>query len=394
MNNTECSQPIRFAIVGPPSDLAHLHKVITYYRDGKPKHFGSSKTLLSLLEWMPPYAGAKWPSLTSTAGVEVSGVHIWCPIMPEMAQTMKSQEEFKAHIKRRVLEACCMAADHGAQVVALGAFCSIAVVGMEEEISREAGVAVTSGNTLTAWLTVAGVEEAARRLELDLGTARVAMLGASGDIGRGVCRDLVGRVAHMTLTARNIPRLQRFADSLVSDCATPIEVTADNAAAVGDADIVIGAAISPTPLIHAEDLMPGAIVCDVGYPKNITAEAERRDDVLAFCGGLAAPPFEVDFGYDVNLPTTHELYGCLSEAIVLALEGRAENFSTGRGGITRTSMQEIGNAALYHGFDLAPFYAGYRRVTNEDIQRVRGHVRRGHSAEEPQAACSSGWGQR
>jgi predicted amino acid dehydrogenase len=181
-------------------------------------------------------------------------------------------------------------------------------------------------------------------------------------------------VARLTVTARNIDRLRTFADRLKVEATAEVEVTTDNRAAVKDADIVVAAAISTHPVVKAEDVRPGAVVCDVGYPKNISAGLEARRDVLAFSGGLAQTPVEVDPGPRNHLPAPDVLYGCFSEAMVLALEGRSENYSTGRGGISLAKMEEIGQAATKHGFKVAAFWANERRITREDIATARRSV--------------------
>jgi len=216
-------------------------------------------------------------------------------------------------------------------------------------------------------LTLKGVGRAAKLAGLDLSTARAAVLGASGDIGRGCCRNLSHTVGSLTLTARNLPRLEKFADELRQESDVAIEVTGDNAAAARNADVIIAAAISPEPLITSKDVKPGTVVCDVGFPKNVSEELEKRSDVFSFSGGLAAPPTELDFGFDVKLPSPEVLYGCFSESIILAMEGRRENYSTGRGDISVEKMEEIGAAATKHGFTVAPYYSGNRLLTEEQI---------------------------
>ena len=57
-------------------------------------------------------------------------------------------------------------------------------------------------------------------------------------------------------------------------------------------------------------------------------------------------------------PVPHVLHGCLLEGIALALEGRFEPFSQGRGLITAERVQEIGAIAARHGIHLAPLYHG------------------------------------
>jgi hypothetical protein len=55
-------------------------------------------------------------------------------------------------------------------------------------------------------------------------------------------------------------------------------------------------------------------------------------------------------------PAPSVAHGCLLEGIALALEGRAEAFSTGRGNITPRKIEEMWDIANRHGFVLAPFY--------------------------------------
>jgi len=370
MSKSESRAQGTFALIGPPADAKHLYQILDWYRQGE-KRFSSDMTLLKLLQWLPPYKAVDFPSIPSATGTSVRGFHVMCPILPEMVSAVGDASSFRDHVFRRVLESCKIAADEGATVASLGAFSSIAVVGREGEISREAGIAVTSGNTFTTWLAMEGVKRAAELVGLDLGTAKAAVLGASGDIGRGCCRSLGRAVSSLTLTARNLPRLEQFADELRLESSATVEVTGDNSAAARNADIIVAAAISPKPLIRSEDVKPGAVVCDVGYPKNVSKELEKRSDVFAYSGGLTAPPFVMEFGFESKLPSPEVLYGCFSESIILAMEGRSENYSTGRGGITVEKMQEIGAAATKHGFRVAPYYSGDRLLTEEQIAGAR-----------------------
>ena len=69
----------------------------------------------------------------------------------------------------------------------------------------------TTGNTHTAWVICRQVEDNAPSLGIDLRQAKVAVVGATGDIGSAVCRWLAQRtgVAELLLVAR---RPQPLAD--------------------------------------------------------------------------------------------------------------------------------------------------------------------------------------
>ena len=55
-------------------------------------------------------------------------------------------------------------------------------------------------------------------------------------------------------------------------------------------------------------------------------------------------------------PFPDVVHGCLLEGMALALEGRFEPFSQGRGHITPERVEEIEEIAARHGIYLAPLY--------------------------------------
>ena len=69
-----------------------------------------------------------------------------------------------------------------------------------------------------------------------------------------------------------------------------------------------------------------------------------------------------DFGFDFGYPRGVSL-ACMAETIILALEGRYENYSLGRG-IQLRQVEEISRLADKHGFRLAGFRSFDRFVTD------------------------------
>ena len=63
-------------------------------------------------------------------------------------------------------------------------------------------------------------------------------------------------------------------------------------------------------------------------------------------------------------------YACLAETIVLALEGRFENFTVGRA-IEWEKVREIYRLGLKHGMKLAAISGVHGVLTDDDIARVR-----------------------
>jgi len=112
-------------------------------------------------------------------------------------------------------------------------------------------------------------------------------------------------------------------------------------------------------------------VCDLGYPKNLCYTVKERHDLLLFSGGLAALPQEINFGFEIGLPSTRTLYGCFAEAILLDLEHRYENFSYGKGNITPEKVAEIKEIADRQGFRVAPFYWGNQLMEPQHIDTIK-----------------------
>jgi predicted amino acid dehydrogenase len=107
-------------------------------------------------------------------------------------------------------------------------------------------------------------------------------------------------------------------------------------------------------------IAPEAIICDAGYPKNLSPRGDMRDARVFFgglgqiAGGLSFVP---DFKGVLNRhPFPDVAHGCLLEGMALALARRFEPFSQGRGFITRERVEEIETIAALHGIHLAPFF--------------------------------------
>src|SRR3989338_8061306 len=84
----------------------------------------------------------------------------------------------------------------------------------------------------------------------------------------------------------------------------------DNKEAIQDADIVICTASATASFLESDFFKSGAIVCDVGYPKNVISGKIKRDDILIFIGGISRPLQALDFGYDIGLPSCSFFYLC------------------------------------------------------------------------------------
>jgi predicted amino acid dehydrogenase len=139
-----------------------------------------------------------------------------------------------------------------------------------------------------------------------------------------------------------------------------VEIGTDLQRFSSEADAVICAASLASPSLLLGRITPDALVCDAGYPKNLSPRAEMPGATVFF-GGLGqitgGMKFTPDFHGILNRhPFPDVVHGCLLEGMALALEGRFEPFSQGRGFITRGRVEEMEAIAARHGIYLAPLY--------------------------------------
>jgi len=94
----------------------------------------------------------------------------------------------------------------------------------------------------------------------------------------------------------------------------------------------------------------------------------KRPDVLVIESGEIELPGNPEMK-SIGLPPK-VAYACLAETIVLALEGRFENFTIGRD-IEWQKVREIYKMGLKHGMKLAAISGVNGVFTDEDIAKVR-----------------------
>lgn len=352
-----------FGVIGHFYNFCHLEKCLKMLNpDAK---LPSREFLGELFHVTPSFKLYDVIDFKSKTGAATSGCFIVATFIPDMI------EKDMWAIFSKVVRACKIAEKSGVGIVTLGGFASIVGERIGQQISDQVDVAVTTGNTFAAVMAVDGVLKAAKLLGVDLAAKKAAIIGGTGDIGSACARALADKVRQLTITGRTKVNLRNMKTELSKKRPTEIIATTDNEAAVRDADIIITAASSTASIIDTDWFKPGAIVCDVGYPKNVSYAPTTRQDILIFSGGLSTTPTPVMFPVDTGLPTPNALYGCFAEAIILALERRYENFSFGRGNITLEKMEDIRQMGKRHGFEVADFYWGHKLVDLSMLEKIK-----------------------
>jgi fatty aldehyde-generating acyl-ACP reductase len=341
-----------FALIGHQESWRAAADVLAVLRG--PEHIPlPDDEIRDILPWIPPRPVCH-VEVASTLGGKARGVYIDSFIPPDRLDAGCVHDNIA-----RVRGAAASAINAGARIVSLGGFSSILIEGNFDQLPARHNTVFTTGNTLTVAFIVQGIQRMCALEERDLRRSTLLIVGATGDVGSGCARCLAPLVRRVLLSARNVERLRSLAAELEAG-GVQVEIATERQQFSVEADVVICAASLARPSLLLGRIARDAIVCDAGYPKNLSPSAEMPGAKIFF-GGLGqitgGMRFTPDFHGILNRhPFPDVVHGCLLEGMALALERQFEPFSQGRGFITPKRVEEIEAIAAQHGIHLAPLY--------------------------------------
>jgi acetylornithine/succinyldiaminopimelate/putrescine aminotransferase/predicted amino acid dehydrogenase len=350
--------------------------------------------------------------IVSDSGATAYGEFIGLPLTADQLLAMPHDDAVA--IVRKAVD---MARERGAQIVGLGAYTAVVTRGGLH--LRNTGVALTTGNSFTVVAAVDAVYEAVRRLGTSLPEATIAVVGATGSIGRAtsillseqigrmilignperpdqarkrllkvgadIVRFLVGQhegAKHFspgTIGARlvSLGRLPA-ADADDAEVAPLVEalersghlvITTESDQWLPQADLVVTATSTTAELVTPDNLKFGAAVCDLSRPPNVSrAVKEARPDVLVIDGGIVATPGKADLGFNFGFEPGLA-YACMAETMILGLEQHYEDTSIGTD-LTAETILHLRQVAEQHGFRLAQLRSFDRALTDAEWTRL------------------------
>jgi predicted amino acid dehydrogenase len=278
---------------------------------------------------------------------------------------------------RRLLDAARMAKSLGAQIMGLGAFTKV-VGDAGLTVARRAPLPITTGNSYSASGALWAAHDAVLRLGLVPAPSRgqkvrfkAMVVGATGAIG-SVCARMLAFVAEeVYLVSPETAKLLSLKASILKE--TPdarlfLSSRADKD--IADMDMIVTATSGAgKKVLDIMKVKPGCVITDVARPLDLPPdEVAKRPDVLVIESGEIRLPGDVAMN-NIGLPK-NVAYACLAETIVLALEGRFENFTVGRN-IEWEKVREIYRLGRKHGMKLAAISGVNGPFSDADIRRVR-----------------------
>ncbi len=351
-----------FAFMFHPLDESYVMKKY-YFAKYVPKFLISQ-----ILKYAPPFKASDITGVASKYN-EVKGWFVTCPLTAK--QMIQLPERL---VINKIIQAGRVAEKLGARILGLGSFTKV-VGDAGITVAKNLNIPVTTGNSYTVATAIEGTKMAAGIMGHKLDKANIVIIGASGSIG-SVCADILAReVKALTLVDKNEEKLNRLANRILYDTGLVTQISQDVKKSLKNADIIITVTNSVEILINPEDLKPGAVICDVSRPRNVSRKvAELRNDVLVIEGGLVEVPGDANFNFNFGFPPGMA-YACMAETMILALERKYESYTLGRE-LSIKQVIEINKLAKKHGFKVAGFRSFEKAVTEAEIHNIKNNAMR------------------
>jgi len=364
----------RFAFVIHPLSQKYLNNL-------KPLEMVSRvapKPVMNLVEkavaYTPPFVYTKVEGIRSPDGVEAEGWLIIVGGTPK--EIMSHAPEFTY---RRLLAAADIGKKLGAQIMGLGAFTKV-VGDAGITVAKRAPLPITTGNSYSASGALWAAHDAVERLglvTLEKGKkvkGKAMVVGATGAIGSACARLLARTTEELHLVSPEAAKLLILEKSILKESPgikLVLSSYADSDENIGDMDMIVTATSGAgKKILDIMQVKPGCVITDVARPLDLSAEdVEKRPDVLVIESGEISLPGDVRMK-SIGFEDRSVVYACLAETIVLALEGRFENFTLGRN-LEWGKVHEIYKLGLKHGMQLAAISGVNGVYSDADIARVR-----------------------
>ncbi|MFH2092165.1 MAG: dehydrogenase [Pseudomonadota bacterium] len=360
----------RFAYLIHPLSQKHLEKVkaVEILSSFYPK---SMDVVEKLMAYSPPFIYSRVKGIKSPTGVEAEG---WLITIGETIDEMqKHPPEFTT---KKIMAAAQKAKKLGAQVMGI-AMMPKGMHGTSLEVGKHAALPITTGNSYTASTALWATAEAVRLMGLSklkngkVLRAKAMVIGATGDVGAICARLLATAFEDVYIVSRNMAKLLALQESIQKEKPALTLHTATRADRyLDDMDVVVIASSGARNSMDIMRVKPGCVITDITRPMIFSQkDVAKRQDVLVITGGEIELPGDAIEMKDIGLPPG-VAYAGLAETIILALEGRFEEFTKGSNPEWK-KVKEIYKLGIKHGMKLSSISGVDGPLNKDDINRVK-----------------------
>jgi predicted amino acid dehydrogenase len=253
-------------------------------------------------------------------------------------------------VRQRILDTVLYAQEHfGIEGIGLGAYTApLTFAGRWLASHPAVRIWVTHGDSYATALTLEGIEKVANLKNLNLKTAKIAIVGAYGLIGKALSRTLVKQCDNLILIGRKREKF-RWLLKEIGDNLNGLKIS-DDISDVQEADLIITATTGETAILKSEHLKRDAVVYDIAQPINLRPDVCIQRPDITRVDGAYAQINGIDLGFEMG-PPSGATFGCLAETIMQALAGDKQHHV---GSIKLEHVKQTVEWAQQFGFFHAP----------------------------------------
>jgi acetylornithine/succinyldiaminopimelate/putrescine aminotransferase/predicted amino acid dehydrogenase len=319
---------------------------------------GISHMLRRMEAWSDHFPFRRFATRSRT-GQEVEALIVAWAILPGRWMAARRDPSLYARLVADIRDAFGEVIEEGCRWVGFGGFTSILTDACKDV--RNSGIRVTSGNSLTVGMAARGLERAAVESGIALREETVAIVGATGNIGRMHAHLAAPSAGRLLLLGRpgSEARLREVRGEIREryPMLAEVELTTD-LARLRECRGIVTASNSPQPIVGAQHIADGPVAfLDVSVPQDAFPDlAAARPELCYIRGGVVRLP-DGEAVSRLQLPGWHlpdgHGYACLCETLLLGLEDLDSDYSCGP--LEPDRVRRILALADRHGFELGAY---------------------------------------
>lgn len=316
---------------------------------------------------MPPVAVSKITGLKDRNGNAIEGMII------AVTMTAKQMMEERDTARKKIIQASKFAERRGVGIIGFGALTASLSKGGLDVLPHLKTMGVTTGRIYTIKTVTDYVKKCIHDFGFSITNVRVAIVGAGGSIGAG-CAKLLAEYGVKQLLFIDVQKRAEHLKTQIEHLKSVhwnINIETSHAiSSIKGWDIVITATNSPEALLSDEDILPGTIIVNDAQPSDVPNHIIReRNDILVIEGGVITTP-GIKCNFNLGLADREDTFCCLGEVLILAHNGKFDDFTTGEA--DTKLLPEIIEMEKELGFRIAKFQNGPQRyIPDSQIEKVK-----------------------
>lgn len=327
------------------------------------KYLIRKKTAAKIFSMLPPFVLSR---VTNESGIH--GMVIGYLVMPEL---MIANQKWALEKSKNMIDFCTKISNKGAIIGLGGWWPMVTRRGLSlKDYAKARGTIVTSGHCGTLLSMYLMIKKISQVVPLDLHNMAVAIIG-SGKMGASVAKALYGEVGLLTLIDINEVKLKKLSAELKGKPTRIDEIClGKNAVRLREVfkkhHVGVCAASNIRNLMNFRDIPEGFAVIDDSRPEALPRDPKHQK--LIFEGGLLKikgikTDYDYGFGMDENV------FGCLAEAYILALD-RNHDLKSTSGDVDEENFKKMEKFCVANGIEVGDFKSCDEIIPYQQIKEI------------------------